>query len=150
MKVLHELFVLIDRVHLLLAVFRIFLYRPYEPCEIVCEQVPAEEVAIAFVAELLDFVHFLRGHAELGGVALGQEEHAIVLLPVLMKVRVVHYDQIDSVQVGQYGPQVVEYLEVAIGLLEKFHVDLCLSLIEAVHLVDYVLCQCHYLLDCLK
>jgi hypothetical protein len=66
-----------------------------------------------------------------------------------LEVSVLNDDEINDVQGGQDGPQVVEDLKIN-KFLEGVGVELALRVEEPIHLIDDVLSQPNYLLNCLE
>ena len=82
-------------------------------------------------------------------VRLDLREHGIVSLPVVLERNIVFNDQIDDVEIGQHGSQVVEHGVVHL-LLEVLLVQRILVVKETVHLQQAVLGEKHDLLEAIE
>lgn len=122
-------------------VLKLILDRRDQTPQVVCEQLPTEEVLVALGTELLYLSDLLVSHPELGGVLFGEQQHLIVLLPVRAKVLIVLYNQVDSVEAGENRAEIIEYLRVHVVFLKKRFVNNRFRFEQTIHLVDYILSQ---------
>lgn len=54
--------------------------------QIVDVELPTEDVGVHLITEFLDLLELSIREVVFGGVVLGNEEHSVVLLPVILKV----------------------------------------------------------------